>query len=363
MATRGPRKTDSASERRIPFPSRQAICNHPYNAAQEDLLSLGDADAYHYMRTELEAKYIDCIFMQFQFPVNQPALRFSLPHNGLSYCNKAIPLFVLPGKGCHRSLHRLTQIAVLAYVYRRTFRPYQTDIEYDPFLVKLLSVPDALPTESESMAIGTVVKLHRTVCHSLETVFEKGRFPYRMVHPLFKSMMITIPMHDYRSCGQLRNIKDLRAFITIIGEREGIKDHLRSSPCNIGCDFICHEGSDVRTVRTTLEAAISFAIECDDRFKDNPDVHPDPVQSTVGPADAARLYGKVKKGVGREDLVVVGPSSRWVDTRATRFQTWTGTAAQDRILEKALEEELCKHSAYCGLRCRNNILKTLPGLT
>ncbi|KAF5659575.1 hypothetical protein FHETE_9359 [Fusarium heterosporum] len=355
---RGPRKNQLSTERAVPFPSQDANCDPPYSMAEG--CSLSKAETYHYMRTQLEAQYIRNIFTQFHQPLCQQGLELSLPHNGIDYCNKSIPLFVLPGRGCHPSIHRLAQIAILTYVYRRTFRPYRTDIEYEPFLVKLLAVQDAFPTESETMAVMEAVWLHKALCHSLDTVFEEKSFPHRIVHPLFKSMMITIPMHDYRCCGRLRNIGDLRAFITIVVASEGLEDRLKTSPCNIGNDIFYFGDGDIGTVQTTLGKAISFAIECDDSYKDTPGARPDPLQSTVDPEDAVALYGKVKKGVVTEDLPVVGPSSRWVDTRDSRFHNWTGEGAECRILERTLQDEFENHRKHGCWHCMGDRLDSLP---
>ncbi|KAF5002035.1 hypothetical protein FGRMN_646 [Fusarium graminum] len=355
---RGPRKNQLSSERAVPFPSQDANCDPPYIVV--DGRPVEKVDVYHHMRTQLEAQYINNIFTQFHWPIHQQGLEFSLPHNGIDYCNKSIPLFVLPGRGCLPSIYRLAQIAILAYIYRRTFRPYRTDIEYEPFLVKLLAVQDAIPTENEAMAVMESVELHKTLCHSLDTVFEEEPFPYRTVHPLFKSMMITIPMHDYRFCGQLRNIGEMRAFITIVGESEGLKDRLKKSPCDIGYDMSYLGDGDIGTVRTTLGKAISFAIECDNSFKDTPGARLDPLHSTVDPEDADALYGEVKKGVASGDLPVVGPSSRWVDVRDPRFHNWTGAGAKSRILERTMQEEFNKHGLHCRCHLIGNRLGNLP---
>lgn len=115
-------------------------------------------------------------------------------------CNKSVPVYILPDPKT-----ALLKMVLHNYVYRRWFRPYQSEIHHMRVICKHIE-PRDLPEESvpSRFTITTLISLNKAICDKTE----RQRHVYRLIRhrarrdgvdyknhilqPLFRALLVII---------------------------------------------------------------------------------------------------------------------------------------------------------------------------
>ncbi|QLI71383.1 uncharacterized protein G6M90_00g074860 [Metarhizium brunneum] len=183
------------------------------------------------------------------------------------------------------------------YVYRRWFRPYQSEIDHMRFICKPIE-PRDVPEEKRD---GTA----STINHILQ--------------PLFRALLVII-------CSKAYNKEDSKHIgpLPVILVSTGIEDGL-SAP--IKFDSIKDkirgyvEGMNRKAVKTTLEVAVDFVMGLEAREAEVLGLQPDPVLVWRAHPNVIEMWEKLEG-----DQPLFGPSSRYMDVK--KWISWQGTGEQ-----------------------------------
>ncbi|KAF2020209.1 hypothetical protein BU24DRAFT_477357 [Aaosphaeria arxii CBS 175.79] len=264
------------------------------------------------------------------------------------FCNKAAPVYIL--KGRNYRVTKWLEISLLHYIYRMWFRPYQSEIEYGQFLVKIVSptMDPKIDTTSLSEVADLAAELNEAFCdkvercqnlaqelaeHDFDKQWEKlGPTNRRddgydqdmrqsildqeffILQPLFRAVAIAVTDTNFNP--ELP-ISQLPVVITCTGIEDGLSAPITFDPIVKKIEEL--DEGDVRAVKTTLETAIAFLMYLERRETEAFGLRPDPVTSTKDLAsgcilDRDEIIGRARRLGWSEDMgSLVGPSSRWVD--------------------------------------------------
>lgn len=248
-------------------------------------------------------------------------------------CNKSVPVYI---NNC--SKWQQVHIVLHNYIYRRWFRPYRSEIDYNRFICKFI-FPQELPDDEVSSSpsnIRSLIGINMAICNevkSLRTSYMEYRalghtrlsdditgIPntrHHVLQPLFRALFILVPGEQYNNQDS-RTVGELPVYLVRTGVEEGL-----SAP--ITFDLITTAISHIEpgcVVQVTLQTAIDFVIYLEAREAVAFDLRPDPVAEWKPDEEDLRIWRQLK---GNEPLI--GPSSQWVDTE--RYPQWLGAGQQD----------------------------------
>ncbi|KAI1318284.1 hypothetical protein F5Y16DRAFT_414462 [Xylariaceae sp. FL0255] len=227
-------------------------------------------------------------------------------------CNKTVPIYILAGKSA-----LLLNTVLHNYIYRKWFRPYRSEIEYDRFFCKFI-IAGSLPKEIRlsHSTTATMISINKDVC--AET--DKARFKYDqllvngglclpwsteslkenqfyILQPLFRAILILVSSWDYQ-LEDSSTVGTIPVYLVLTGITDGLSAPITFE--SISGKIDTDVGDMPGTVKTTLETAVNFVMGLEAREAAAFGLQPDPVASWKPRGDVERL--------------VEGPSSRFVDT-------------------------------------------------
>ncbi|KAF9770674.1 hypothetical protein IL306_011733 [Fusarium sp. DS 682] len=264
-----------------PYESR-----HGSDAVFRGDVELERLEFLHYVRGRLGAKYI-------RQTHKAETLQAIQGRKVLNFCNKTVHIFLLSNQNNTNGtgIESLVQITVLSYIFNRCFQPHRTDVEYDQFLAKLMRV-DGVSTADDPAAIALGMELHQTICDRLNRTLPAVEVPghkHYSLRPLFQALSIVMGESDYQSCGVIAKISQLPVLIALTDETEGMSEPITFDSIAENLESIVIEGK--QAVRTTLETAINFVTDLQERENAAFGPQPDPLESTADPEFAKHLYG------------------------------------------------------------------------
>ncbi|KAI0188387.1 hypothetical protein EV127DRAFT_343005, partial [Xylaria flabelliformis] len=311
----------------------------------------------HQLRTDREYEHRHRIFFHSLLHIYQPSLEalndspeFHLVMSN-EFCNKTAPIYLLRTRRLSRC-GPLLLTSIHNYVYRRWFRPYESEIEYGQFLVKLIAPRKLPPVDMASTkSIANLARdLTTTICsrvdrvqrvHTLTELKKRGpgidtrnidecmhQQEFFVLQPLFRAIALVVCEKSFDI--DLPSISQLPVLIVHTGTEDGL-----SAPINLDSITDYTEklaggpGKETRAVQTTLETAITFLMDLERREIAAFGLRPDPVASTKG-----QKSGYFSRESFLKHLVSLkwmdwdlpeGPSSQWVDRKI--YTNWSGRGA------------------------------------
>ncbi|KAF7551855.1 hypothetical protein G7Z17_g4700 [Cylindrodendrum hubeiense] len=228
------------------------------------------------------------------------------------------------------------------WLYRKWFQPYKSDIEYGQFIAKMMS-PRHIPEDiGFSELFDLLVSMNAAICAQVEEAQQQERErqerhiherrkdarilneDYFIVQPLFRAMAIVFLAGNFTM--EVTNMGQLPVLIMITGVEDGL-----SAP--ISFESIAQKAEayiSKNIIQVSLETAIAFVMDLEQREAAAFGRHPDPIESTKYLTDGVgcRDYILEREGLpllgwGNEPLE--GPSSTWVDLE--KYPEWTGGGA------------------------------------
>ncbi|TRX90082.1 hypothetical protein FHL15_009001 [Xylaria flabelliformis] len=310
----------------------------------------------HQLRTDREYDHRHRIFFHSLLQIYQPCLEalhdspeFHLRMSN-EFCNITAPIYLLRTRLSRCGPLLLTSIH--NYVYRRWFRPYETEIEYGQFLVKLIAPRKLPPVDTTSLdSIANLARdLTTTICsrvdrvqrvHALTRLKKLGpgidtrnidecmhQQEFFVLQPLFRTIALVVCEKSFDI--NLPSISQLPVLIVHTGTEDGL-----SAPINLDSiteyteKLIDGPGKEARAVRTTLETAVTFLMDLERREIAAFGLRPDPVASTKGQKSGYFCRESFLKHLNQLRWMdwdpPEGPSSQWVDRKI--YTTWSGRGA------------------------------------
>ncbi|KAH8905277.1 hypothetical protein BR93DRAFT_777424 [Coniochaeta sp. PMI_546] len=238
-------------------------------------------------------------------------------------CNKSVPLYVLTD-----DRWKLLAITLHNYIYRRWFRPYQSELENGQFICKFIAL------HSENLGaepiVGSILSFNERLSEQVEDcrrIYDaaepdtldptgSGLFLLKdhqvyQIRPLFRALLIIVDSKNYH-LEDSKTVGDMRVSLV----RTGIEDGL-SAP--ITFDIIQQQAETEATdnldiITTTLRVAIDFVIALEDQERG---------ASTSAPAPSARYLRAWKNQFGDQEPVRY-PTSRLVSDEKAVEWGWCG---------------------------------------
>ncbi|KAF7558220.1 hypothetical protein G7Z17_g204 [Cylindrodendrum hubeiense] len=264
----------------------------------------------------------------------------------LDTCNKSVAVYVpFPLRLHCRAIHH----AVNNYLYRRWFRPYQSEIELGRFLCKTITPPDLPdePSPSEATissfislngAICAKVKAHQRVYDGLVATDQEipgwrsqafSNHRSFILQPLFQALLIIVCTQSYIS-EDSKTIGGIPALLVRTGIEVGL-----SAPITFDGIAGAEDSSSQFYVKTTLETAVDLVMSLEAREAATFGLQPTPEIAFEEYKRAGReRFAKYRDDLG--DDPVVGPSSKFVDGR--KYTRWGGFGRQFDIMQGLIEE-------------------------
>ncbi|KPM42375.1 hypothetical protein AK830_g4195 [Neonectria ditissima] len=207
----------------------------------------------------------------------------------LDACNKSVAVYIPPPR-----VGRCDAMYLLFhnYLYRRWFRPYQSEIELDRFLCKtivLSNVPNE-PLTSET-TIGNFISLNGAICAHVKA--KHGTYDQLVAAGHYTSH------EDSTTIGQF----------PVLLVRTGVEEGL-SAP--ITFEGIAGGSASARYVETTLEKAADFVMSLEAREAAVFGLQPDP-EAAWESYLKGRKYWMGPYELDIADGPIAGPSSKFVD--------------------------------------------------
>ncbi|KAL6887872.1 hypothetical protein GGI43DRAFT_417258 [Trichoderma evansii] len=268
-------------------------------------------------------------------------------------CNKSVSLYI-PRHRRWNLLHTVLH----NYIYRRWFRPYQSEIEHQRFLCKFIAPRNLLNKGRLSEAsIQTIISLHEAICAEVderrrqyEDLRHRFSEPYATVtslparpalyvlQPLFKALIIIFCSRAYRGEDSIQ-VAELPVYLVRTGIEKDLSAPISFLPIAAKINSYVEAGRGM--VGTSLETAIDFIMDLEKRERDAFGLCPDPWR----PDTWTMNWFQTPLGAGR----LVGPSSWLVDP--VRKSTWNGDGFDvDRMIEALEEQELENNSALLSVQ-------------
>ncbi|KAH9902100.1 hypothetical protein F4778DRAFT_770881 [Xylariomycetidae sp. FL2044] len=237
-------------------------------------------------------------------------------------CNKSVPVYILAG---FKPL--ILRMVLHNYIYRRWFRPYRSEIEWDQFFCRF-TVVWGFPKEARLSHSTTapLIQLNKDMCAATDKarlkydkILETGeshryysqpaleQTKFYILQPLFKAIMILVSSWDYQ-LEDSGSISTLPTYLVLTGITDGLSAPITFESISDKIDTdVCDSPG---TVRTTLETAVDFVKALEAREEAAFGLKPDPVAS----------WPSFSLLTMSEEMKLAGPSSRFVDTN--RFPHW-----------------------------------------
>ncbi|PNP58896.1 hypothetical protein THARTR1_01144 [Trichoderma harzianum] len=304
-----------------------------------------------YLRTEREERHRwatrdPAVLYTYTAPVYDAAAANWLPdlpsYHWLDTCNKSVPVYMLPGE---RS--GLLRVVLHNYIYRRWFRPYRSEIDYNRFICKFIYPQPQDYGETISLPmVHDIISINQAICAKVEaqrSVFMEeynsyGRFQFQprgispacyILQPLFRALLILVSDKKYNK-ETSKTVGSLPVYLVRTGIEEGLSAPISFEP--IATKILSHSEPG-RAIEVTVETAIDFAMELEAREAAAFGLRPNPVTDWEPYEDEIEAW----KSMG-ETEPLVGPNSQWVDSE--KYPQWTGEGERcDSVKMVRLEEQ------------------------
>lgn len=283
-------------------------------------------------------------------------------------CNKSAAFYI-----CDRKVSRSCGLLIAAlhnWLYDKWLKPYRNDIEYGQFIAKIIKAT-GIPTEDTPVrqVIDKFIAAHGLICNQVEEIrqsiidqdpnegnpvscFVAGESfeqlqqhqQHFILQPLFRAIIIIIDTQDYDD--QVLDLSQIPVYICT-----SIEDSLISGPIDL--TNIEHTTEAIRdqvtgrikAVCTTLDAAVCFLRRLEAResafgVQPSPIAADEPFRSGYLPS-VYNLPLEVK-ALGRTDIELKGPSSRWVDTKI--YTEWIGSSTNHDVQMRQWEDDIRRGS-------------------
>lgn len=303
----------------------------------------------------------------------------TLPEMELGYandcCNRIAPIYVLrdclvpdEGRISIEPILSLFLIRLQNYLYTRWFRPYYSDIEYGQFLARIF-VPRPIPLRSQPCSqqmVDFVTCLHSNTCARVDKAQDRARAladlehdpeeqgrklnwrpdvykpasmaireqDYFVLQPLFRAIAMVIHFNIDASSRDISDVRTMSVLIVTTGVENGLSAPISfdSISEDLRTDVLCGDEGEVIAIETTVETAVDFLMELEQREIAAFGVRPDPIESTrnlgIGYCQPRDELLEIAAELGwKGDLQILKePSSTWVDKE--RYPRWSGSGAK-----------------------------------
>jgi hypothetical protein len=270
-------------------------------------------------------------------------------HDFRDICNKSVPLYIIPGR-IPGNRPRLLQIVLHNYIYRRWFRPYRSELQFQRFICKVICPPD-LPYDAATPTppiIESIISLNQAICAGVEArrpSYEAKLKEYtsprgcrvHVLQPLYQALIMVISTQNY-ALQDSKTVGTLPVFLVRTGAEEGLSSPITFKPIADKIRIEGCQGDNGLIVRTTLETAVDFVMDLEAREAAAFGLQPDPF--TTWDPD---LYNLDRWREVAGDRPLIGPSSRFVDVQ--KHPEWAGVTGQfDSQMTREEEREFCLSS-------------------
>lgn len=353
----------------------------------------------HYLRCSLETDhhielYCNQIRMACTWDIDDLNDDLGSPdhYKAQAFWNKSVPIYIFPVDMSKRFWPSLLAIVLHNYLYRRWFKPYETNIEYGQFIAMVMAVVGGPRTVDPGQVVNATVTLNQRLCQQLDRIrhadettaldisnglYEAipGPFPtptycgyhssnreafrqlqFYHLRPLFRAVAIAILGRYYDSCHHVANISEMPVLTILTGNEEGLSAPITFGSIKDNAIVHCFEGGR-QSARTTLATAVTFVMAMEEREIAAFGELPDPEASTVDPEEEKETFWSdeeyIAERLGRiaSSPRLLGPSSKWVDK--SKYKEWTGMSARYDLIEMNRLE----HQAYrmvSGCSCHDH---------
>lgn len=292
-------------------------------------------------------------------------------------CNRIAPIYVLRDRfipdGAHIWIGMVLELFLIRlqnYLYTRWFRPYRSDIEYGQFLARIfLPRPSPLPKQpcSQSM-VDFLTALHSNTCARVDSAQDRANDladanpeeqeeklnwkseassfkpasvaireqEFCILQPLFRAIVIAIRFDVDSSSRDISDMKSTSVLIARTGIEHGLSAPISfdSISADMRTNVLFGEKNEITAFETSLERAVDFLMELEQREIAAFGLRPDPVESTRNlemgycePICRDELLGTaVQLGWTGDLQILKEPSSTWVDTE--KYPKWSGPGAK-----------------------------------
>ncbi|KAI1378699.1 hypothetical protein F4677DRAFT_376163 [Hypoxylon crocopeplum] len=330
--------------------------------------------------------------MTVNFSVCQPAGKPDLWH-ALDCFNKSTALYIFDS---HQLFPYKGAMAIDVWLYRRWFRPYITDIEFNRYFAKVFAVQYDARSSHKIHNVDELIALHCNVCEqssraadaagqrdSTQSPIEPTKGPLRLkqwdfscstysekelvrkdwrrthiLQPLFRAVfMVLVPNpHPWKPwlVDRVKDVAKLKVQLVLTDHTEGLSGPIEFPSSLMDYKLAASDGPGYRTVTTTFERATDFIMQLEQRemaaFGIQPEIRRlDPESTRFWQCEAewlehARRLGWDEERDGALDKVSER-SSTWLDSR--RFPLWTGDGAEEALtLAQKMVERTRAYSIY-----------------
>ncbi|KAK7425898.1 hypothetical protein QQZ08_007612 [Neonectria magnoliae] len=259
-------------------------------------------------------------------------------------CNKSVAIYIPLRTGCRAILTLIHN-----YLYRRWFRPYQSEIELGRFICKTITPPNLPDEPSPSEAtINSFISLNKAICTHIKAkhvaydklVASGQKIPgwslrdnhrLYMLQPLFQALLIIVCVQSYTYREDSTSMGQFPVLLVRTGVEEGL-----SAPITFeGMAGAGDDSDSAYYINTTLETAVDFVMSLEAREAAALGLQPDP--KAAWESSHRHWMGLYDEYLGDEP--VTGPSSKFVDVK--KYTAWGGRGkCQDRCSSITEEREL-----------------------
>ncbi|KAL6868029.1 hypothetical protein J3F83DRAFT_738968 [Trichoderma novae-zelandiae] len=277
-----------------------------------------------YLRTLLEGDHRGHQFLMSAWRTYEPPIDESLPriqsYEFKDLCNKSVPIYILQG-------HWWLAGILLNYIYRRWFKPYRSEIEYERFITKFIALRD---TDAPSPAIlQSIVSMNKAIHAEIserrleydrEIAAGTARFSdtvvdhqHYVLQPLFQALLLVLDPRGWNG-EDSSSIGRIPVILVRTGVEDGLSEPITFEPILDKIDGYIGENA----IRTTVETAIGFVMDLEAREAEAFGLQPDPVASW----DPDECIGGYQWREIMPYDQLIGPTSRFVDDE--KYPEWSG---------------------------------------
>ncbi|KAK4075005.1 uncharacterized protein Triagg1_4669 [Trichoderma aggressivum f. europaeum] len=248
-------------------------------------------------RTDMEGSHRSNIHSVVTVPSYKPSVRDAAanclpdiptyPYHWIDFCNKSVPLYLLPGKRC-----LLLRVVLHNYIYRRWFRPYRSEIDLLRFICKFI-IPEDLPdnTKVSPSTVDSILSLNKAVIAKFEEqridkVEERAAtrnwcsiswgdpedLDHYILQPLFRALVIIVSDEKYNKEPSTA-LGNLPVYLARTGVEEELNAPISFEPLAAKIINYVEPGC---VIQVTLETAIDSVIGLEAREAAAFGLRPDP---------------------------------------------------------------------------------------
>lgn len=309
----------------------------------------------HYLRTQIESAHREQEWSMAGLRMYEPCMRLlqdpqaeDTCHNGrwrsdhsISemdlgranwMCNKTVPLYLVDLPGALVSPPMVLHAALNRWLYRKWFQPYKSEVEYGRFIASVMT-PTHIPQDIDfSGLVKLLSSLSAALCAGVEQVHQKTKESEQaqqrygpktfyeatdenqdnyIIQHLFRAMAIVLLTGNFNM--EVTDMGQVPVLVILTGVEGGLSAPISFEP-------IAHKAEAYisnSAIQVSLETAVSFVMDLENREIAAFGRRPDPVESTSGNQALACHMRFVFPGLmsmlGWGDEPLNGPSSSWVD--------------------------------------------------